>query len=185
MNKDDKRLNILELLEEYKSSDKLENELKQKIVDFVKSNPECFNNDFKFGHITGSALVVDRNIKFTLLNYHRKLNKWLQFGGHSDGLHDVVQTAKREALEESGLTSLKPLDGFNGVFDVDVHQIPEKREMPSHLHYDIRIILTADKNEEIKISDESKDLRWVRLDEANKYNDSASFVRLIQKAINI
>ena len=52
-------------------------------------------------HHTSTAYVVagDR----TLLLWHAKLRMWLPPGGHSDPNEDPVQTALREAREESGL----------------------------------------------------------------------------------
>ncbi len=52
-------------------------------------------------HTTSTAYVVARG--HTLLIWHRKLRMWLPTGGHSEPNEDPVQTALREALEESGL----------------------------------------------------------------------------------
>lgn len=185
MNKDDQRSNILTLLDLYSPSDPIELRSKQKIIYFVNSNPECFNNDFVLGHVTGSALVVDKKIEFTLLTHHKKLDKWLQFGGHSDGLSDVFQTAKREASEESGLMELEPIAGHEGIFDIDVHEIPAKGEMPKHFHYDVRIILSADMGSKFKVSDESKEIKWIKLTEVYKFNNTQSVLRLVNKAMDL
>ena len=52
-------------------------------------------------HATSTAYVVAGNR--TLLLWHAKLRMWLPPGGHSEPNEDPVQTACREALEESGL----------------------------------------------------------------------------------
>lgn len=54
------------------------------------------------GHFTGSAWVVSADGTRTLLTHHRKLQRWLQLGGHADGDRDLAQVALREAEEESG-----------------------------------------------------------------------------------
>jgi 8-oxo-dGTP pyrophosphatase MutT (NUDIX family) len=181
----DKRDNILNLLENYKSIDNEEEKLRLKFINFVNSHIECFDNDFKLGHVTGAALVVDKDIQYTLLTLHSVINMWFQFGGHSDSQSDVINTAFREASEESGLKSLTFIPGHEGIFDVDIHTIPVTENMPEHLHYDIRIILTADINEPYIVSHESKDLQWVKLEEAEKYNQQPAFLRLIKKAIDL
>ena len=48
---------------------------------------------------TVSALVVSADGARALLHHHRKLDRWLQFGGHCDGDEDVTRVAQREALE--------------------------------------------------------------------------------------
>jgi 8-oxo-dGTP pyrophosphatase MutT (NUDIX family) len=57
-----------------------------------------------------------------LLMMHKKLQKWLQFGGHSDGDSDTLATAIREFHEESGIT--REPDMIPGIFSVDIHDIP-------------------------------------------------------------
>jgi len=178
----DKRNNLLQLLNKFKGVDEQEEKSRLEIIDFVKSNPECFDNDFKLGHITGSALVVDKGFIYMLLTYHPVIDKWLQFGGHSDSDPDVLTTAFREAEEESGLKSLQLVPGHEGIFDVDVHPIPPKVDMPFHNHYDIRVFLTADMDELYVASHESKELKWVELNEAEKYNQQPAFLRLVKKA---
>ncbi len=176
------RHGLLGLLKRYVAANEQEERSLIEILDFVKSHPECFDNDFKMGHITGSALVVDRGFNYALLTHHMVINKWMQFGGHSDSDPDVIKTAMREAQEESGLKSLKFISGHEDIFDVDVHPISPKADMPLHNHYDIRIILTTDMNEPYVVSHESKELRWVHMSEAEKYNKQPAFMRLIKKA---
>ena len=74
-----------------------------------------------------------------LLHHHRRLDRWLQLGGHDEGEHDPLQTALREAREESGLLDLTPLSA--AILDIDVHEIPAGRSEPAHLHHDVRYAL--------------------------------------------
>ena len=53
--------------------------------------------------------------------------------------------------------------------------------MPGHKHYDIRILLIADMNEGYRVSSESKDLKWIKLDRISEYNSEVGFVRLVKK----
>ena len=52
---------------------------------FVDSHPDCFHRSYRAGRITGSAWLVDIAGDRVLLAHHRKLRRWLQPGGHSDG----------------------------------------------------------------------------------------------------
>lgn len=179
------RKQMLELLLEYQPSGADEKNSREKIIEFVKANPECFDNDFKSGHITGSALVTDRKREYVLLTHHRKLDRWLQFGGHSDSDPDVIKTGMREATEESGLKSLQFYPEHEGIFDVDVHTIPQRGEMLEHTHYDVRILLTGDISEPIVTSQESKELKWIKLREVKDYNQEPAFSRMIKKLSEI
>ena len=50
-----------------------------------------------------SAYTIDFNNNEVLLMYNKKLNKWLQPGGHIEGLETPIETAIRETKEETGI----------------------------------------------------------------------------------
>lgn len=50
-----------------------------------------------------SAYTIDFENGRVLLMYNKKLNKWLQPGGHIEGKETPIETAKRETLEETGI----------------------------------------------------------------------------------
>ncbi|HZY78093.1 MAG TPA: NUDIX hydrolase [Cyclobacteriaceae bacterium] len=144
-------------------------------------DPDAYQRTHLPGHITASSWIVNRDHSKVLLVEHAALKKWLQPGGHADGDENVVRVATREANEETGLTKLT-LAGSE-IFDIDIHPIPARKDLsfPQHDHYDVRFLFEADEMEELKISDESTDLRWINLDELEKYNKEASVLRLRSK----
>jgi len=76
-------------------------------VELVTAHPDCLLRSCLPGHVTGSAWIVSPDRSQTLLTLHRKLGKWLQLGGHADGDPNLLAVAMREAVEESGLRSLR------------------------------------------------------------------------------
>ena len=80
-----------------------------------------------------------------MLTHHRKLDRWLQLGGHVDGEQAVHVAALREAQEESGLQhfSFVKIAGRLLPFDIDIHPIPATPAEPAHHHYDLRYLLLA------------------------------------------
>ena len=52
---------------------------------FIDSHPDGFERSCRVGHITGSTWIVNRTRDRVLLTHHRKVGRWLQPGGHSDG----------------------------------------------------------------------------------------------------
>jgi 8-oxo-dGTP pyrophosphatase MutT (NUDIX family) len=125
---------------------------------FLEQAERPFDRDHQTGHFTGSAWLVDPAGQHVLLTHHRKLNRWLQLGGHADGDSDLAAVALREAHEESGLTGLcvDPV-----IFDVDKHWIPKRHDEPGHWHYDVRYVVRAHAHEAFVVSDESLDLAWM------------------------
>ena len=146
---------------------------------FLLRQPRCFERDcFDDGHVTGSAWLVDESAARVLLTHHRKLGRWLQLGGHSDGDTDTLAVAHREAEEESGLT-VRPLDG--AVLDVDIHTFPSRGADPAHLHYDVRFAFQAVGSDRFRVGPESVDLAWIDIDELSHVTPEESVLRMARK----
>ncbi len=149
---------------------------------FMTAHPDCLWRTCLAGHLTASAWIVDPARGRALLTHHRKLDRWLQLGGHVDGEADLAAAAMREAQEESGLARLRLVSGE--VFDVDRHRIPSRGAEPEHWHFDVRFLIEADPAEPLQISSESKDLAWVQLDEVVRLNPEESLARLVRKSLS-
>lgn len=126
---------------------------------FLDEAQRPFEREQLDGHFTGSAWLVSADGEKVLLTHHRKLNRWLQLGGHADGDSDLAAVALREAEEESGLTGLSVMPE---IFDVDRHWIPERKNESGHWHYDVRYVVTAT-HEAFVVSEESLELAWVSI----------------------
>ncbi len=126
------------------------------------------------GHFTASCWLLDRSRTRVLLTHHRKLQRWLQLGGHADGDRDLAQVALREAREESGLDGLRV---ERELFDIDRHWIPERGDVPGHWHYDARYVVHAGVEERYVVSDESLDLAWRGIAEIAQDPDADASLR--------
>jgi ADP-ribose pyrophosphatase YjhB (NUDIX family) len=142
---------------------------------FLLDTPTPFSRTTQAGHITGSAVVWDRKTQTLLLLWHVKLQRWLQPGGHCEPLEDTdtVATAWRELLEETEVARACFALAQPALFDVDVHEIPERGDEPTHYHYDVRYLFTLE-------GDLPPMLRAVPLAEVAQFSD-ASLARLAQK----
>jgi 8-oxo-dGTP pyrophosphatase MutT (NUDIX family) len=116
-----------------------------------------FRRERPEGHFTGSAWVVSADGERALLLHHRKLDIWVQPGGHADGETDLAAVALREAEEETGLRGLR-LEG--GLFDLDRHTIPARKSDPEHFHYDVRFVVRAG-DEAFVVNEEAHALAWI------------------------
>ncbi|MBN8826198.1 MULTISPECIES: NUDIX hydrolase [Spirosoma] len=172
---------LLSLLYQHTPSDFNEKAMTEATIAFVEQHPDCFERSLLIGHVTGSAWIVSPDRQQTLLIHHRKLDRWLQPGGHADGDPDVAAVALKEAQEETGLQSVRLLSP--AIFDVDVHTIPARNAVPEHLHYDIRFLFEADPEDVFGASDERTNIQWFSLEKATSIADSESILRLLRKKI--
>lgn len=135
------------------------------------------------GHITGSSWIVNQNRDKALFTLHKKLNRWLQLGGHVDEGESVLEGATREAFEESGLTNIKLIS--SDIYDIDIHLIPKNPKHDSHYHFDIRYMYEGDDSEELNISHESSDLKWLEVAKLKDYNEDESINRMRRKMVKL
>ena len=171
---------LLEKLNNHIAHDQEEREMLGRIIQFVNEYEDCFKRELSVGHITGSAWIVNHERSHVLLTHHKKLNRWLQLGGHSDGDPNTLAVALKEGKEESGLV-VSPVS--EAVFDVDVHLIPARKQEPDHYHYDVRFLLEADSQIPFVVSEESHDLAWVALEELPNLVDERSLLRMLEKTL--
>ena len=146
---------------------------------FVSCEPKAFSRDPDIGgHVTGSAFLLSQDMQSVLLTHHRKLDRWLQLGGHCDGIEDAAFVAQKEAYEESGLARIRLLN--ENVLDVDVHEIPKSAKEPAHLHYDVRYLFQAEFGD-VVVSDESHALAWIPLRNLEDLTKAPSILRMRDK----
>jgi 8-oxo-dGTP pyrophosphatase MutT (NUDIX family) len=146
----------------------------------LRGTPQPYSRDqFVPGHITASCFIIDRDGRL-LLHHHRRLNRWLQMGGHLEPGEDPAAAALREGREESGLEDLRVVS--DGIADLDVHRIPAGRGEPEHRHYDVRYIARTDSADSIAAdARESNQLMWFDLDRAAALMQGEESLRVIQK----
>jgi 8-oxo-dGTP pyrophosphatase MutT (NUDIX family) len=165
----------------------------EQITELVHSHSNCFDRTCRPGHITAAAWILSTDRRRALLTHHRKLNRWLQLGGHTDGQWHVEDAALREAREESGFSRFEfiPINGIIMPFDLDVHVIPARYDAAgqliedAHEHHDIRFLLVAHPSSEIQISDESHDVRWFTPEEMRQLTAEESVLRMLYKSLQL
>jgi 8-oxo-dGTP pyrophosphatase MutT (NUDIX family) len=156
----------------------------RRILDFVGRHPHPFERGIREGHLTGSAIVVSAGEDRVLLLHHRKLDRWLQPGGHADpGETRGEDVALREAREETGIEGLLLHPSAPRPLDVDVHAIPARGPEPAHDHLDLRYLVIAPRDAALVPSEaETRELRWAGWDEVEALRPDHGLRRALAKA---
>ncbi|HPV24469.1 MAG TPA: NUDIX domain-containing protein [Casimicrobium sp.] len=159
----------------------------ERVAAFVARTTEPWSRSTLVGHLTASAWVLDKTLTHVAMIHHRKLDKWLQPGGHIEETDASWRAAaEREVTEEIGLTQFVARADDARLFDVDVHAIPARGDVPAHFHYDLRFLFVADTHAEHDAelqlnADEAHDCRWFALSAlANDPTLEASIQRMVE-----
>ena len=181
---------LLDMLARYEARYPDERKVAARIRQLVVEHEDCFDRTCRPGHVTASAWVTTPTHDRVLLVHHRKLDRWLQPGGHADGQCDIPAAALREAAEETGLGRLRLSDDQSAVtpLDLDVHIIPARYNADgaliddAHEHHDVRFLVIADGDLTPQVSDESHDVRWFTKKELLAATDEESVLRMWRKS---
>lgn len=170
---------MFDALQRYRDQWHGESDVVAQFENFLRAHANGFERGNLAGHFTGSAWLASADGMRVLLMHHRKLDRWLQPGGHADGDSDLARVALREAGEETGLAGLR-VEG--GVFDLDRHRIPARMNEPEHWHYDVRYVVRAGEDESYVVNAESHALAWREVGEvANDESLDMSLRRMARK----
>lgn len=161
----------------YGDSHPQERDSVDRFLAFARSGGDVCQRSRLDGHFTASCWLLSADASRVLLTHHRKLDRWLQPGGHADGDPDLARVAWREASEESGLPDLL-VEG--AIFDLDAHTIPARGAEPEHVHWDVRYVVHCRGSEDYVVSPESHALAWVAVADVLAMGD-ASLQRMAAK----
>ncbi len=179
---------FLAALAAHVATDRDEENYRCRMSQFVVSNRhDWWKRSTRDGHVTGSAWILNHTATHALLLHHRKLNFWVQPGGHLDDSDtSPAAGALREAQEETSIPNLILAD--TALFDIDIHEIParvgEHETEPAHLHYDVRYLIMAT-DARITISDESLDAKWISLQALAQPSYERSIARMAEKSLKL
>jgi 8-oxo-dGTP pyrophosphatase MutT (NUDIX family) len=174
------RTALIKALRDHMSFNDHENDMVEQTIDFMRSASLCFERWHLAGHMVAGALVLNHAHTHVALMFHTKLQRWLQPGGHADGETNLFYVAQKEVWEETSLaTSTTPLG--TKIFDVDVHLIPARLDVPEHYHYEVRFLLEALNEEALQANAESQGVKWVALSDVPNYTTEESVLRMVKR----
>jgi 8-oxo-dGTP pyrophosphatase MutT (NUDIX family) len=173
------RQQLIQNLQNHTPFDHHEERMLVQCIRFANNYENCFDRNLGIGHFTAASWITCPGGNNVVLLHHKKIGKWLQPGGHFEPGETMYEACLREAREETGLENLDFVE--DRLFDVDVHLIPELNGMPPHYHFDLRFHLMANPVEELVVSKESKEVKWVGLKEVPVFNPDQSVGRMVIK----
>ncbi len=117
---------------------------------------------------------IENRIEFLLLHYPS--GHWDLVKGHIESDETVKDAAKRESKEETGITDVKFIDGFEEEIEYYF------RYDNQNIHKKVTFFLSETKHDIITLSDEHLDFIWLDFENATKKITFDTAKQIIKKA---
>ena len=163
---------FIDEIKKYKPISDIEKADKELILDLYNTfGNKLLSRDNKIAHITVSAWITNESLDKVLMNYHNIFKNWGWLGGHADMMDNLLDVAKKEIYEESGLKNIKPL--FNNIISLEALPVISHNKngkvISSHIHLNVTYLFMANENDKLIINkNEGSGLKWVKIDDAPK-----------------
>lgn len=122
-------------------------------------------------HLTASSWITNPSHDKVLMIYHKIYNSWSWLGGHADGNADLLEVAKKELEEESGIQNYHLVDELPyslEILTVDGHS-KKGQYVSSHLHLNVTYLFEVDEDESLVENEiETKGIKWIPVDDIKK-----------------
>ncbi len=169
-------------IENYTPFNEQEEKDKALMLEWLSSGCDVFTRENKTAHFTASSWVVDPKRTKVLMIYHNIYDSWAWMGGHADGETDLLAVAKREAMEESGITDIKPLSEEIVSLEIVPVSGHEKRGeyVSSHLHLNVTYLFEAAEDQALSVKpDENSGVAWIPFGEISEKSTEQWFIERI------
>lgn len=164
-------MDFIEEIAAYQPACRQEAADKKIICDMITSHGrDILSRSSKIAHMTASGFIVSRGLKKTLMIHHHIYQSWGWTGGHADGCGDLLQTALREAREETGVLAAAAAPGIAALDILPVFGHSKNGAFVSaHLHFNACYLLLADESAAICHNpSENSGAAWIALENINE-----------------
>lgn len=124
----------------------------------------------------GAIIFYRSGKKIEYLLLHHDADYWNFPKGHIEAGESILAAARREVQEETGLTDLNFIPGFK-VQDKYIFQFNQQK-----IFKIVIFLLAQAKNQEVKVSDEHQDFRWLSYEQTMKQLKFKNIKTILQQA---
>lgn len=119
-------------------------------------------------HFTSSAFAVNPDRTKVLMVYHNIYNSWSWTGGHADGDPNLLRVAKKELMEEAGLSEVKAVQKQMISLDIlpVIGHVKNGKYVAPHLHFNATYVFEVQEDVAITAKlDENSAVGWININE--------------------
>ncbi len=161
---------------------------RETMLTYIRTFPKnILTRDNIFAHVTASSMILNETGDKVLMIYHNIYRSWSWTGGHADGESEPLQTALREAREETGIRDLNVLGGLAAVDILPVWgHVKKGKYVSSHQHLNYSYLFVADENQPLRIKeDENSQVGWIAIRDLRQMVSEPDMIPIYEKLIQI
>lgn len=161
---------------------------KKIMLSLLATGADFMTRENQTAHFTASAWVVSPERTKVLMAYHKIYDSWAWLGGHADGERDLLAVARREAMEESGLTEVTAVTADPISLEILTVNGHEKKGnyVSSHLHLNLTYLFEADTTAPLLSKpDENSAVAWIPMDRIEDFSSESWFCQRIYSKLRI
>ena len=179
--------NLINALQIYVPYNEQEERDRDIMLQLLKTQDNILERENQTAHFSASSWLLNKEHTKVLMIYHNIYHSWSWTGGHADGEANLLEVAKREAMEETGIKNITTVsDEIYSVeiLTVDGH-VKRGSYVPSHIHLNVTYLMEADEQEVLRVKpDENSGVKWFFLDEALKACTESWMIEHIYTKLN-
>lgn len=178
------------MIKNYVPFNEQEEKDQQLMLSFIENCDDFLFRKNAIGHFSASAWIVNESHDKVLMAYHNIYRSFSWIGGHADGDERLLEVAKKEIEEETGLQHFTLL--LQDIFSIEVlpvsGHIKNHAYVASHLHFNVTYLFEAKEKDPIRIKeDENSAIRWIPIADLadvveEKWMFETIYSKLIKKA---
>ena len=177
-------LSLEQALKKYTPWNEQEERDRAVMLNALSASPDPFTRENPVMHFTASSWILSPDGRQVLMAYHNIYQSWAWTGGHADGEADLLAVALREAREETGIGSIRPVT--QGIYSLEIlpvfAHVKRGQVVSAHLHLNLTYLLTADDTLPIRPKpDENSAVAWLPLEEAADNRDEPHMAVIYRK----
>ncbi|MGB3366631.1 MAG: NUDIX hydrolase [Acidaminobacteraceae bacterium] len=181
-------MEFIKQINDYVAESEQDKNDKKVILDYINDYKDnILTRENEIAHMTSSGFILNKTCDKVLMIHHNIYNTWTWTGGHADGEEDLLITALKEAIEETGVHKIKPLN--NEVSSIDILPVwghmKNGAYVSAHLHLNTSFILIADENAELLLNEEeTSGVAWISIDDMPQKSNEPFLLEIYFKLIN-
>ncbi len=179
-------MNLHDQIKMYKPFNEQEQKDRDLILRAMVTLSDVLTRNNEILHFTSSAFVLNPNRTHVLMVYHNIYNSWSWTGGHADGEPDLFVVAKKELMEETGVSEAKAIQQELISLDIlpVIGHVKNGKYVAPHLHFNTTYLFEVNDDAQIKAKlDENSAVGWIAIDEIRQKSTEQHMIPLYEKIL--